>query len=270
MTETVRVRMLVAYDGTDFRGFAVNEGVRTVAGELQVRLSALCGVPVTLTCAGRTDAGVHGWGQVVSFDAPTDRFDPKRWTASLNKQSGGVVVVRDIAQAAPDFDARFSAKWRRYRYTVLNRPIPDPFRRHTSWWMPAPLDIDAMNDAATRIVGEHDFASFCRRPERADGTPASLVRRILDATWSAVEGEAADGSGDVGGNDPRNGIVRLEITATAFCHQMVRSLVGCMVDVGRGRRTPDDMARTLVAKDRATASQPAPSVGLCLWEVGYD
>ena len=254
MTETVRVRMLVAYDGAGFRGFAVNQGVRSVAGELEERLSALCATPITITCAGRTDAGVHGWGQVVSFDAPADRFDPERWMRSLNSQGGGVVVVREISAADPEFDARFSARWRRYRYTVLNRATADPFLRLTSWWIPDPLDVDAMNAAAAAIVGEHDFASFCRRPAWADGSPGLLVREIFDANWQAVD----------------NDVIQLEITARAFCHQMVRSLVGAMVDVGLGKLRAQDMVRILEARDRAVASQPAPALGLCLWEVGYD
>jgi len=246
------VRLDLSYDGSAYRGFARNPGVPTVGGELEERLGALCGEPVELTCAGRTDAGVHARRQVVTFDAPADRIDLDRWVRSLNKQGGGRVAVVAAGVVPDHFDARFSATWRRYRYFVRNRPAPDPFRSHLSWWVPEPLDHAAMEAAAPAFVGRHDFAAFCRRAHRADGTPLPLEREVLDTGW-ADEGEE----------------LRFEIRARAFCHQMVRSIVGTLVDVGRGRIPADAIADVIASGDRSRAGQLAPPHGLVLWDVGY-
>lgn len=253
----MRVRLLVAYDGGPYRGFARNSGVRTVAGGLEAALSTVLGEQIVVTAAGRTDAGVHAWGQVVSFDTTSDRFErdgPVRLRSRLNAICGPSIVVREVEVAEPSFDARRSARWRRYRYTVLRRDVADPFLAPFSWWVPAPLDLDSMRQAAVPLVGSHDFSSFCRRPKVSAGAPEpSLVRRVLDAGWD-----------DLGG-----GLLRFEIRASSFCHQMVRSMVGLQVDVGRGRRRAADVARVLGARDRAAVGNLAPPHGLCLWEVGY-
>jgi tRNA pseudouridine38-40 synthase len=247
-----RVRMLVAYDGRPFRGFAAQrEGVRTVGGDLIVAIAKVLGHPIELTCAGRTDAGVHAWGQVVSFDAagsPAD-VDLCALQRSLNKMLAPAVAIRDVAVAAPNFSARHSATWRAYRYTVLNRPVPDPFLAPTAWHIEAPLDLRAMQLACDPLIGEHDFAAFCRRPV----PEASLVRRVLEAGWV-----------DLG-----DGVLRFDVRASAFCHQMVRSIVGLMAAVGQGRKRAGDVAGIIRSGQRAGAGSPAPPHGLCLWEVGY-
>jgi tRNA pseudouridine38-40 synthase len=247
-----RVRLLVAYDGKPFRGFAVQrEGVRTVAGDLAVAIAKVLGHPVDITCAGRTDAGVHAWGQVVTFDAagtPAD-VDLCALQRSLNKMLAPHVAIRDAAVAAPDFDARHSALWRSYRYTVLNRPVPDPFLAGTAWHLEAPLDVRAMQLASDPLLGEHDFAAFCRRPV----PEASLVRWVLEVGWVELG----------------HGLLRFDIRASAFCHQMVRSIVGLMVAVGQGRKRAGDVAAIVRAGQRSGAGSPAPPHGLCLWEVGY-
>jgi tRNA pseudouridine38-40 synthase len=250
-----RARLLVAYDGTDLHGFARNPGVRTVLGELTDAVSRVVRAPVALTGAGRTDAGVHGWGQVVSGDLP-DATDLAELTRRVNKLCAPAVAVRDARWADdPDFDARFSASWRRYRYHVWNDPTPNPLRARTSWHVPQPLAVWAMQAATDPLIGEHDFASFCRRPKVAEGEPApSLVRRVLDARWDRLGGSP---------------MLRFEIRATSFCHQMVRSIVGLCVDVGSGSRTPGEVAGVLRAADRSAAGQVAPPHGLVLWEVGY-
>jgi tRNA pseudouridine38-40 synthase len=260
---TVRVRLLVAYDGAPFHGFAANRGVPTVAGTLGANLARVLGHPVELTGAGRTDKGVHAWGQVVSFDARAAGLDLVALQRSVNKLCGGAIVVREADVVDPGFDARFSARSRTYRYTVLNRPVPDPFLAATSWWVEAPLDLRAMQLGADPLIGEHDFSSFCRRPkervigtdaEDDDGPPAaSLVRRVIDVRW----------------RDLGEGVLRFEITASAFCHQMVRSVTGTLVDMGVGRRRAGEMAAILRARDRAVAGQLAPPQGLSLWHVGY-
>lgn len=245
--------MLVAYDGTGFRGFAEQPGQRTVAGALRAAIERVVRHPVELTCAGRTDRGVHAWGQVVSLDidAATDLDALQR---SLVKMCGPEVVVRSVERTAPDFDARFSATARTYRYTVLNRPVPDPFLARTSWHVPVPLDLELLALACDPFLGEHDFSAFCRRPKVAAGSePVSLVRRILAAGWT-----------DLG-----EGLLRFEIQATAFCHQMVRSVVGTVVAAGHAQIRAGDIRGILRSGDRSRAAPIAPPTGLCLWHVDY-
>jgi tRNA pseudouridine38-40 synthase len=247
----VRVRVLLGYDGSGFHGFAEQPGVRTVAGVLRAALERVLGHPVELTCAGRTDRGVHAWGQVVSFDAAADRFDAERLVRSVQKLCGPEIAVREVAEAASGFDARHSARSRTYRYTVLARPTPDPFLARTTWHVPEPLEIRLLELACDPFLGEHDFSAFCRRPK---GEPdVSLVRRVLDARWE-----------DLG-----EGRLRFEITATAFCHQMVRSIVGTIVAAGRGRIRAGDIRAILASGDRNAAPPIAPPQGLCLWHVEY-
>jgi tRNA pseudouridine38-40 synthase len=246
-----RVRLVVAYDGSPFRGFAPNPGVRTVLGDLSEATATVVRRPVELTGAGRTDAGVHAWGQVVSGDIPaeTDLADLAR---RLNKLCAPAISVRDAAWVGDDFDARFSATWRHYRYDVWNSLAPNPLLAGRAWFVPQPLEVWAMQAACDPLIGEHDFASFCRRPKGDE--EVSLVRRVLSARWSALE-------------DPHH--LRFEIRANAFCHQMVRSIVGTLVDVGMGKASPGDVRGILVARDREAAGQVAPPYGLVLWEVGY-
>jgi tRNA pseudouridine38-40 synthase len=251
------MRMTVAYDGTGYRGFAVNRGVRTVAGDLSDAMAKVLGHEVPLTCAGRTDAGVHAWGQVVSFDT-VEAPDTVALQRSLNKMLAPSVVVRAVDVGPPGFDARRWATGRRYRYTVLNRSLPDPFLATTTWHVAEPLDLRSMTLACDALIGEHDWSSFCRRPpEPADAPPdapsASMVRIVRHARWV-----------DLG-----EGLVRFDIEASAFCHQMVRSLVGTLVSVGKGRRRAGEMTSILRARDRSKAAEPAPPHGLCLWEVLY-
>lgn len=249
----MRVRLLVAYDGTDFHGFAEQPGHRTVAGTLREAIEKVVRQPVELTCAGRTDRGVHAWGQVVSLDLPAGT-DLDGLHRSLLKLCGPAVVVREVAEVAPDFDARFSARARTYRYTVLNRPVPDPFLTRTAWHVPQPLDVELLTLACDPFLGEHDFSAFCRRPKPGpDGQPVSLVRRVLRAGWT-----------DLG-----DGVLRFEITATAFCHQMVRSVVGTVVAAGHGQVRAGDILGILRTGDRAKAAPIAPPQGLCLWHVDY-
>jgi tRNA pseudouridine38-40 synthase len=250
----LRVRMTVAYIGTGFHGFAAQKsGVKTVAGALTEALGKVLGQPVDLTCAGRTDAGVHAWGQVVSFDGPED-IDLPAVQRSLNKMLGPAIVVRS-AEAGPEgFDARHWATGRAYRYTVVNRPVPDPFLAHLAWHVEEPLDLRSMQLACDPLIGEHDFTSFCKKPPSSTvGAPPSMTRRVRDARWL-----------DLG-----EGVLRFEIEASAFCHQMVRSLVGTLVAVGKGRKKAGDMAWILRSQDRSLAASPAPAQGLTLWAVTY-
>jgi tRNA pseudouridine38-40 synthase len=244
-----RLRLVVAYLGTSFRGFALQPGQVTVAGTLVAALQQTLRHPVQLTCAGRTDAGVHAWGQVVSFDAPPGA-DLERLQRSLNKMLAPDITVREVAWAAPGFDARRWATARRYRYSLLCSPWPDPFSAATSWHVGQPLDLRAMQAASDVLLGQHDFGSFCHAVR---GRPGPLVRRVLEAEWS----------------EPGEHRLAFEIEASSFCHQMVRSVMGLLVEVGRGRRKAGEMMAVLAAVDRVAAGPIAPPHGLCLLEVRY-
>jgi len=255
--------MTVAYLGGGFHGFALQKsGVPTVAGALVDAIKRVTGFLVEMTVAGRTDAGVHGWGQVVSFDLAADVELPAL-QRSLNKLLGPAVVVRSLEVAPDEFDARRWAVRRSYRYLVVNRPVPDPFLAHMAWHVEEPLDVRAMQLACDPLIGEHDFTSFCKKPPASTiGAPPSMVRRVLDARWTALDGDDGD-DGDT------EGVLRFEIEASAFCHQMVRSIVGTLVAVGRGKKRAGDMAWILRSKDRSLAASPAPAHGLTLWSVAY-
>ncbi len=246
---TRRLRLLVAYDGSGFHGFAAQPGVTTVAGALGGALERHLRHTVDLTCAGRTDAGVHAWGQVVSFAARED-VDVDRLRKAINKTLRPSVVVRDVAVADDDFDARRCATARLYRYNILNTRLADPFVARTAWHVTRRLDVPAMRLASDALIGEHDFSSFCRRPP---DPAASLVRVVADARWR-----------DVG-----DGRLRFDIEASSFCHQMVRSIVGTLVEVGAGTKKAGEMTAILKARSRAAAGQLAPPHGLCLWDVRY-
>jgi tRNA pseudouridine38-40 synthase len=190
----------------------------------------------------------------VSFDAEAEGLDLDDVRRAVTKLCGGPIVVRDAAVAAPDFDARFSARSRTYRYTILNREVPDPFSAATTWHVTAPLSVRALRLACDPLIGEHDFSSFCRSPKVPDdAAPPSLVRRVLEARWDALDDD----------------LLRFEITASSFCHQMVRALVGTLVEVGYGRRRAGELTGILRARDRHAAGQLAPAHGLCLWSVAY-
>ncbi len=246
----MRVRMTLAYDGTPFHGFASNPDVRTVQDDLEAALATVLRQPTPVTCAGRTDRGVHARGQVVSFDAAADHFEATALTRALNRMLGPHVAVRGVARVADDFDARFSCVARTYRYRVLNAPTPDPLVHNLVWHVREPLDLAAMQLAADQILGEHDFTTFSKKNKSK--LNETFVRTVQHATWHR--------SGST---------VQLDISANAFTHQMVRSLVGMFVEIGRGRRRAVDMGTALRALDRAAAPSPAPPQGLVLHHAHY-
>lgn len=250
----VRVRLTVAYDGTNFRGLAPNPGVRTVVGELARVLTPYLRYEPDIVMSGRTDAGVHSSAQVLSFDAPTAWLDIDRLQKMINARLAPEIVAVDARVVGSNFSARFDAVGRRYRYTVLNRKLPDPMLARSAWHVSEDLDLASMRLACDPILGEHDFSSFCRRPKVKDGdTPVSLARRVDRASW----------------HDLGDGILEFRIEGSAFCHQMVRSLVGFHIAVGKGKRSAGEMRAVLGAKDRQAAAQPAPPHGLNLVEVIY-
>lgn len=249
----VRVRFTVAYDGTGFHGFAVNPGVRTVGGVLTEALERVLRHPVALTCAGRTDRGVHAHGQVVDF-LTTEGVDLVALRRALNSLCGPEIAVRDGELVDLGFSSRFDAVSRRYRYTVRHSETPDPFTARTAWHVKQPLDVPVLQLACDPLIGTHDFSSFCRRPRPGPaGEQASLVRDVRSARWEVVDDET----------------LRFWIEASSFCHQMVRSIVGTMVEVGLGTKRAGDVRGILEARLRSAAGAVAPPHGLTLWEVGY-
>ncbi|HDL41992.1 MAG TPA: tRNA pseudouridine(38-40) synthase TruA [Actinobacteria bacterium] len=238
-------RIDLAYDGSDFRGYAVQPNVRTVQGALEAQLSLHIPDIVTIV-AGRTDAGVHATGQVVSFS--TDHpIMPDKIMRSLNKRLAPSIAVLSFEQVADSFHARFDAVGRVYRYQILDRPYPDPFLAGRVWNLHHDLDVEKMHRVAQQFVGTHDFASFCRA---APGR--STIRTVKVASWHK-EGELT--------------VFRVE--ASSFCHQMVRSLVALSVDVGRGKLHEDDVPAIVEAKDRRGGNGAAPARGLTLVRVDY-
>lgn len=247
----MRARLDISYDGTDFSGWAVQPGRRTVCGVLTEALSTLVRRPVSLTVAGRTDAGVHATGQVAHVDLPgeteLDRL-PRRLARMLPPD----VRVRAVTEAPPGFDARFSALRRHYRYRVAVTPYgAEPLRARDTLSWPHGCDVDAMNAAAHLLRGEHDFAAYCRRREGA-----TTIRELQRCRWV-----------DLGDTEP--GVLACEVSADAFCHSMVRSLVGALLAVGRGQRPPGWPAELLGLSERANEVTVAPAHGLALTAVDY-
>jgi tRNA pseudouridine38-40 synthase len=268
-----RWRLLVAYDGAAFRGFAAQPEVPTVAGALRQaleRTARLSEAPM-ITCAGRTDAGVHARGQVVHVDLPAIPYDGPGLARALNRQLAPQVVVRRAEEVGPDFDARRSATGRAYRYLVWNAPEADPLLAPIAWHVSDPLDLVAMRTATDVLLGSHDFRSFCRRPPGKDASEP-IVRRVTRAAWSLDGGpEAVDADG-LAPSDPAGWgarLLRFDIAASSFCHQMVRSLVAALVDVGRGRGNAAALLERLRAASRQSMPEPAPPEGLRLVSVDY-
>ena len=241
-----RLRLVVAYDGAPFSGFARQRDRRTVQGELEAALSRLAKRPVWTVGAGRTDAGVHARGQVVHADVPA-RLDPERVRRALNGELGPAITVREVAWAPPGFDARVSARRRTYVYRIDDSGDPDPLVRGFVLAWPRPLDLGRMRKAAEPLLGEHDFTAFCR--SRAGATTTRRLRSI--------------------GIRRLRGLVEVRLVADAFCWQMVRGIVGHLLLVGDGRREPASTTEILAAGDRSRAGNIAPAHGLVLEAVAY-
>ena len=248
MSEHV-VKLTLAYDGTDFHGWARQRdpSIRTIEGELTAQLERILQEPVKLSVAGRTDAGVHARAQVASF-LTMSAVDPRRLRKAVNTALAPEVVVIRASRAPEGFDARFSATAREYRYRIDEAEVPDPFTARFVWHRPGHLPIGPMRDAARHLIGENDFASFCRNP----GRDRSTVRHLLRFTVGR--------HGDV---------ISIRAVANAFLHQMVRSLVGTLVAVGQGKLDPAAMPEILAARDRSAAGQLAPPHGLTLERLSY-
>ena len=248
----MRYRLDLAYDGSAFHGWAAQPGLRTVQGELEAWIPRVLRLdsPTPLTVAGRTDAGVHARGQVAHVDLPSPGLAPEL-VRRLGRVLPGDVVVRTASEVPDAFDARFSALWRRYTYRLADAPL-DPLHRGLVARVRTPLDVTALDAAGATLVGLHDFAAVCRR---RDG--ATTVRQVLDCGARRVaDGELA-------------GVVEVRIRADAFCHSMVRSVVGALVAVGAGERRPEWLAAHLGRPARAHDVAVMPPHGLVLEEVAY-
>ena len=258
----MRLRLDLAYDGTDFSGWAAQPGRRTVEGVLSEALTTLLRAPepVRLTVAGRTDAGVHARGQVAHADVDetayllvpgrSDRTPEEAATTRLAGILPADVVVHRVCRAPEGFDARFSAMSRRYRYRIADaRTLKDPLRRRDTVWLRDELDVDAMGAAASQLLGLGDFAAFCKRREGA-----TTVRTLLAFTWA---------------RDAHSGVVDAIVIADAFCHSMVRALVGAVVPVGLGRQDVEWPRAVQLAATRDPHVKVMPAHGLSLEEVTY-
>lgn len=248
-------RAVVEYDGTAYLGFqrqavddpAANDQQATIQGQLELALGRMAGRPVSVTGAGRTDAGVHALGQVIRFDLEW-RHGLATLQRAINANLPADILIRQIAEAEATFHPRFSAQRRAYEYRIYNAPLRSPFHHRWSWHVSRPLDVDKMNEAARRLMGVHDFATFGRPPQGE-----KTVREVFQATWQR-----------------RQDFLIFHIEANAFLYRMVRSLVGSLKSVGEGVWSVEDFTDALLARDRARAETTAPPQGLFLLSVTYE
>ncbi len=247
------IALTVAYDGSPFSGFARQPGLQTVQGRIESALQTVLGREVTTTGAGRTDAGVHALGQVVSFDALGDEPHPHQLRRSVEALSGGGISIREVRRARTGFSARFDAVEREYRYRIFNASADPVFLERFSWHVAARLDLEQMRECAAPLIGEHDFRSFCVTDS---GAGKSTVRRIdiLEIVEEEHLGEAC---------------LTVRVVGNAFLHSMVRTIVGTLVEAGSGRRDSDWIREVLIAQSRAAAGPTAPAKGLVFHRVAY-
>lgn len=246
----------IAYNGAPFSGFARQPGQFTVQGNIEDALELLFRMPVETVCAGRTDAGVHARGQVVSFSVPEEAMDGRELSQlrySLNALTDEAISIRAWDEVSEDFSARFSAKEREYRYFIYQEEAPAIFLRDFSWHMREPLDVVAMEEASRCLIGEHDFKSFCVTAS-AIGKPTSRNITEISFAEKRIMGEQ---------------VLVITVKGNAFLHSMVRTMVGTLVAVGRGKREPGWVREVLEACDRNAAGETAPAQGLILWKVTY-
>ena len=253
----VRWRLDIAYDGTDFSGWAAQAGLRTVQGELETWIGRVLRLDEQprLVCAGRTDAGVHARGQVAHLDVdPAVITDGgQELTRRLNQVLGGDCVVRRISAAPPGFDARFAAIWRRYVYRMTDADVPpDPLYRYQVAQLRTEVDLVRLNEEAVSLLGLRDFGAFCRKREGA-----STIRNLLELTGRRTQ------------SGPMAGVIECTVRADAFCHSMVRSLVGALVTVATGRRDHGWLTGVAGEGVRDPTIMVMPAAGLTLEEVGY-
>ena len=245
----IRYRMVVRYDGTNYVGYQVQPNGNTIQAELEKALKKVHkGDSVKVAASGRTDARVHAMGQVIHFDTPL-YIPPHNWKRAINSLMPDDIQITAVDQVAEDFHARYDAKGKEYRYFVRNHQEQDLFRRHYTHHVKASLDVDAMVKACNYLEGEHDFTSFCSPKTDVKG---SKVRTIYQAD---VRKQADE--------------VVFTFRGSGFLYNMVRILVGTLLEVGRNERQPEEIIRIIDEKDREAAGKTAPPQGLFLWEVFY-
>jgi tRNA pseudouridine38-40 synthase len=242
-----RLKCVVAYDGTDYSGFQVQPDQITVQGEIEAALRRITGEEIQIVGSGRTDAGVHARGQVFHFDTASG-IPLEKWAFVLNNQLPDSIVIRSVEEAAPTFHARFDVKVKEYRYCIDNGPTPDVFRHRYADHIRHPLDLEAMRRAAAHLVGEHDFTSFCSAKTFVE----DKVRTVYDLRVEQTGSE-----------------IWVVCRGNGFLYNMVRIIVGTLVEVGQGKRHPDEIKDILQARDREQAGKTAPAKGLTMWEVTY-
>jgi tRNA pseudouridine38-40 synthase len=265
-----RWRLDIAYDGNAFSGFAYQPEFTTVVGVLRETLASTLGMEEPMIIgAGRTDAGVHAFAQVIHVDLPVTLFSvdrgpvPQRLMRSLNQQLRGRIRVLDATPVDQNFHARYSASWREYRYLVLETSPPAlNLTDAWSWSVQGPMDIDAMNRVSTEILGLHDFRAFCRRPTNSDANEP-ILRRVIDARWERLTDDWAL-------TPDHSPTLKFTIRAASFCHNMVRCLTSVLVAIGQGKLPETTIAERFESLSRDHLPSPAPASGLALVGVGYD
>lgn len=241
-------KITIEYDGTFYHGWQRQKNERTVQGEIEKALFTMTGEKTVLNASGRTDAGVHAFGQVANFHCNTD-LSPQTFQKGLNSLTKDDIVIISCDMAGEKFHSRFDVKSKIYHYRILNRNLPAAIERQYTWFIRKKLDLDAMRRAINHIIGSHDFKAF-----EGTGSPRSHTTRCIMKA-EIVEQE--------------NGLIVIAIEADGFLRFMVRNIVGTVVDVGLGRITSDDFEKILLSKDRSMAGATAPSNGLFLMHVKY-
>jgi len=255
----MRVRAIVSYDGTYYAGYQRQADVATVQETLETALREVAQETVSLLAAGRTDAGVHALGQVVAFDTSW-RHSVDDLERAMNAVLPPDIAVRDLEEASSDFHPRFDARRRHYRYTIHNAQVRSPLKRRYSLHVPYSLEVEAMEEAARTLVGEHDFATFGQPPQGE-----VTVRRVFRASWSREAGAG----GPFGLSRDGEAFLRFDIEANAFLYRMVRSIVGTLLDVGQGRMSLEAFREAFASCERGRAGKTAAPHGLCLVNVTY-
>lgn len=264
----MRYKITLSYDGTSFSGWQIQPNAPSVQATLQQALTVLLGEEIAVTGAGRTDAGVHAVRYVAHFDSATNRLGAQEIGYKLNAILPPSIVVHEVVPAADDFHARFDAVSRTYLY-FINRG-KDPFTEHYSWRCGWSLDVDAMNAAAAHLLGTHDFSCF----EKTGGNNKTSICTVTEAFWAPYTPQSAGILGMPGamggsGSEPGAQYLVFRISADRFLRNMVRAIVGTLVEVGRGKRTPDSIPALLASHDRCSAGESVPANALFLISVLY-
>lgn len=243
------IRLVLEYDGTRYHGWQRQKNALSLQEVIEQALARITGEPVRLIASGRTDAGVHARGQVANFHTKSS-VPLRAFVQGLNSLLPLDIVIRQAEEAPLDFHARYDARWKTYEYQIINRPVRPPLERLYTWWIPEPLNLAALEAAAQALPGEHDFSTF-----RAAGSrPGHAMRRVREAAWQPGP----------------EGRLRFSITANGFLRGMVRSLVGTMVEIGKGKYAPEYLREALEKRNRGLAGPTAPPQGLFLVGVEYE